>query len=156
MGQSESPRLNPLNIPWGKKPKKEKEDPVPSFIGVRNEAVRDSSDAKQTIHIKVRGLRGAPDGDFELEWTPGTPLKTYLSRLKLLMVAAHSAIRDTERLELGRLRLHYIPEPGAKIVLGRPTVSSAISFQRSNHNAESVAQRMGGGSRYVDIPLWRK
>lgn len=148
--------MNPLSIPWGRKPKVEKQDPVPSFIGVRNEAVRDSAEAEHHISITVRGLQGTPDGEYKLEWVEGTPLKHYLSQLKLIGPAMRSAVRDLSNPEAGRVRMHYIPEKEAKIVLGNPSVSSALQFQRSSHDAERVASRMGGGARFVDVPLGKR
>jgi hypothetical protein len=150
--------MNPLHIPWGQKPKevKDERDPVPIFLGVRNEAVRDSAHAEKCITVVVRGLKGATDGEYRLEWTEGTPLKQYLSRLKLVSVAARAAVRDTTNLEVGRLRLHYIPKEGAKITLGSPSVSSALQYQRSSHDAGEVASRMGGGSKFVDLPLTKR
>lgn len=148
--------MNPLSIPWGQKPKVEEKEPVPSFIGVRNEAVRDSAAAEDHVSITVRGLQGTPDGEYKLEWVEGTPLKRYLAQLKLVGPAMRSAVRDLTNPEVGRVRMHYIPDKGAKIVLGHPSVSSALQFQRSSHNAENVALRMGGGARFVDVPLIKK
>lgn len=145
--------MNPLSTPWGKKPKVEEREPVPSFIGVRNEAVRDSASAEKLVTVVVRGIKGSPDGEYKLEWTAGTTLKHYLSRLKLVSVAMRAAVRDVTNPSAGRVRMHYVPEAGAKITLGSPSVSSALQFQRSNHNAENIAQRMGGGAKFVDVPL---
>jgi hypothetical protein len=135
--------MNPLHIPWGQKPKevKDERDPVPIFLGVRNEAVRDSAHAEKCITVVVRGLKGATDGEY---------------RFKLVSVAARAAVRDTTNLEVGRLRLHYIPKEGAKITLGSPSVSSALQYQRSSHDAGEVASRMGGGSKFVDLPLTKR
>lgn len=148
--------MNPLHIPWGQKPKEVKSDPVPVFLGVRNEAVRDNADAKRFITVVVRGVKGATDGEYKLEWTEGRPLKQYLSSLKLVSTAARSAVRDTTNLEAGRLRMHYIPKEGARITLGSPSVSSALQYQRSSHDAGEVASRMGGGSKFIDIPLTKR
>jgi len=156
MEESKRPRLNPLSTPWGKKPHVEEKPTVPSFIGVRNEAVRDSANAKNIITVHVRSIKGVPDGEYRLEWVEGTTLKQYLTQVKLVSAAMHAAVRDTTNPSVGRVRMHYIPEPGAHITLGSPSVSSALQFQRSNHDAQNLARRMGGGERIVEMPLGRK
>jgi len=156
MGEGTKPGLNPLSVPWGQKPKVAVKEPVPSYLGLRNEAARDNAGAEKFITITVRGIRGTPEGEYRLEWTEGNTLKQYLSQLKLISAAMKSAVRDLTNPEAGRVRMYYIPEVGARIVLGNPTVSSALQFQRSSHDAEAVARRMGGGAKFVDIPLRRK
>ena len=153
MGEGTKSSMNPLSVPWGHKPKVEEKERVPSYLGLRNEAVRDNASAERSITITVRGIKGAAEGEYKLEWFEGVTLKQYLSQLKLVSTALRSAVRDQTNLEAGRLRMHYIPEAGAKIVLGSPALSSALQFQRSSHNAEDVALKMGGGAKYVDIPL---
>lgn len=156
MGAGDRPHLNPLSVPWGKKPKVEQGEPVPIYLGLRNEAVRDNAQAEKFVIIAVQGLKGVPSGEYKLEWVEGAPLKQYLSQLKLTTVAMRSAVRDAGHLEAGRLRMHYIPDCGAKIVLGNPSLSSAVHLQRSAHDAEAVALRMGGGAKFVDVPLPKK
>lgn len=153
MGEGKKPGLNPLSVPWGQKPKVAQREPIPSYLGLRNEAVRDNASAERFITVSVRGLRGTPEGDYKLEWAEGATLKQYLSQLKLISTAMQCAVRDLTNLEAGRLRMHYIPQEGAKITLGNPSLSSALQFQRSSHDAESVARKMGGGARVVDVPL---
>lgn len=153
MGEGKKPGLNPLSVPWGQKPKVEPKETAPSYLGLRNEAVRDNAQAAKSITIAVHGLKGTPNGEYRLEWIEGTTLKQYLSQLKLVGTAMRSAVRDQTHLEMGRLRMHYIPEEGAQITLGSSSLSSALQFQRSSHNAEDVALKMGGGARVVDVPL---
>jgi hypothetical protein len=134
----------------------EKKDPVPVYLGLRNEVVRENAKLERFISVIVRGIRGVPDGEYKLAWSQGMALKHYLSQLKLVSTAIRSAVRDLANPEAGRLRMHYIPAEGARIALGNPAVSSALQFQRSSHNAESVARDMGDGARFVDVPLPRK
>jgi len=148
--------MNPLHLPFGKKEQKEPGKKVPHFLGVRNEAIRDDQDAEQHVTVIVRGVKGAVDGEYKLKWEPGKPLGDYFSRIKLKQSAVYAAVRDPDHLEKGRLRMHYIPEPGSRVTVGNPRVSSAISLQRSNHNAESIARKMGGGARVVEVPLRKR
>lgn len=148
--------MNPLDLPFGKKPERPLEKKVPSYLGVKNEAVRDDQGANKKITISVGGLKGVSSGEYKLEWVEGRMLGEYLSRLKLKRAAIYAAVRNLDNLELGRLRMTYIPEVGDRIALGSASMSSAVSYQRSNHNAENVARRMGGGAKFVDVPLVRK
>lgn len=145
--------MNPLDLPFGKKPRKEPEEKIPQFIGVRNEAVRDDLEAERFVTITVLGVKGATSGEYRLKWEAGSNLGRYFSRLKMKNVALRASVRNQDRLEDGRLRMNYIPEPGSRISVGPAKVSSAVGLQRSNHNAESVARRMGGGAREVHFPL---
>jgi len=145
--------MNPLNLPFGRKPRKEPQEKVPNFLGVKTEAVRDDAGAEKFIIISVGGLKGIPAGEFKLAWVEGQSLGVYLSRIKMKRAAIYAAVRNPDRLELGRLRMTYIPEEGDRITIGNAQVSSALTFQRSNHNAEAVARRMGGGARIVEAPL---
>lgn len=147
--------MNPLDLPFGKKPKVEPEERVPHFIGVRNEAVRDDSEAELTITIIVRGIKGFPGGEYKLKWESGSSLGHYLSRLRMKSIAIRSAMRNEADLEAGRLRTNYIPEPGSRIIVSNAKLSTAAHLQRSNHNAETVARKMGGGARVVHFPLKR-
>jgi len=135
--------MNPLSIPFAKKPKRPSADSVPSYLGLRNEVVRDSESAEQKIKIQVSSIKGQTDATYEVEYVPGAPLKEYLDNLKLKHAAIYAAIRDYSDLSLGRLRLHYVPNERSHIVLGPPRVSSALEYQRSSVDAMAVAQRMG-------------
>lgn len=148
--------MNPLQLPFGKKPKKEPAKKVPNYLGVKNEAVRDDEDAEQHITIIVSGLKGVPSGEFRLKWEPGQQLGQYFSRIKLKQTAIYAAVRNPDDLAAGRLRMTYIPKPGMRITVGNARLSSAVHLQRSNHNAESVARRMGGGARVVEVPLRKR
>lgn len=153
MEEGKKPHLNPLGIPWGRKPRVGPKEPVLSYLGLRNEAARDNARTGKFITVTVQGLKGAPGGEYKLQWEEGAILKQYLSQLKLVVVAARAAVRDLTNPGAGRLRLHYVPEAGAKITLGSPSLSSALQYQRSAHDAEDVARRMNGGARYADVPL---
>lgn len=148
--------MNPLQVPWGKKPTPIEEEVIPSFIGVRNEASRAAEGEKDFIVVSLEGVRGAPNGSYKVSWSEGTSLKQYLSQLKLVMVATRAAIRDASYPDSGRLRLRYVPKKDSRIVLCNPSVSSALQYQQSSVNAESVARKMGGGSRFVEVPLRKK
>lgn len=148
--------MNPLELPFGKKPKPEPKEKVPSYLGVKNEAVRDDETAEQHITIIVNGLKGVPNREFKLRWEPGQQLGKYFSRIKLKQTAIYAAVRNPDNLSAGRLRMTYIPEPGMRITVGNARVSSAVHLQRSNHNAESVARKMGGGARVVEVPLRKR
>lgn len=153
MEQGKKSGLNPLSSPWGQKPKVEKGETVPSYLGLRNEAARDGAAAEKFITVTVRGLKGIPNGEYKLEWVEGSTLKLYLSKLKLLASAMSSAVRDLSNPEVGRVRLNYVPSVGAKIVLANPALSSAMQFQRSAHDAADVSLRMGEGAQVVEVVL---
>ena len=155
VGEGEGPFVNPLDLPFGKKPPKPEDlrEKIPHFIGVKNEAVRDDAGAQKIITISVSGIKGVPAAAYKLEWVEGQMLGTYLSRLKLKRAAIYAAVRNIDDLERGRLRMTYIPEEGARISVGNSRVSSALQYQRTNHNAESVARNMGGGAKVVEVPL---
>lgn len=148
--------MNPLDLPFGKKPKVEPGEKIPHFIGVRNEAVRDDSEAELSITIIVRGLKGFPSGEYKLKWESGSSLGHYLSRLRMKSIAIRSAVRNERDLEAGRLRMNYVPEPGSRIIVSNARLSSVAHLQRSNHNAETVARKMGGGARVAHFPLRKR
>lgn len=151
--------FNPLNIPWGKKdpePPKPPEKKVPSYLGLKNEAVKAAAGAEEVVTIKVGGLKGVPSGEYRLEWQEGARLKSYLSRLNLVHSALYSAVHDQTNLEVGRIKMTYVPSSGAIITIGSAGLSTVVHLQRSNHNAEHVALRMGGGAEEVEVPLRRK
>ena len=148
--------MNPLSIPFGVKPKPPPEvqlPPVPNFIGVRNEVARDLRPASVRIKVQVQGVKGQPNATYEVEYRAGSPLKEYLEQLKLRHVAMTAAVRDQSNLSLGRLRLHYIPTQQSHITLGNPSVSSAMQFQRTRVDAQTVARTMGGGQQTVERKL---
>jgi hypothetical protein len=136
--------MNPCSIPFGNNPKPAPERAsVPTFLGVRNEAVRDSATAQVKIKIQVVGVKGQPNATYEIAYREGVTLKHYLDSLKLRQAAIFSAVRDLSNLEKGRLRLHYVPTAKSHITLGNPSVSSVLQFQRSTVDAQEVAYRMG-------------
>ena len=136
--------MNPCSIPFGNNPKpKAEQSSAPNFLGVRNEAVRDSAAAQVKIKIQVTGVKGQPNATYEIAYREGATLKHYLDQLKLKQAAMFSAVRDQSNLEKGRLRLHYVPTPRSHITLGNASVSSVLQFQRSTVDAQEVAYRMG-------------
>jgi hypothetical protein len=143
--------VNPLNVPWGQRPKLKSS--TPTFLGVRNEIARENSHSEVFITVSVQGVKGAPNGSYKLEWQEGSALKYYLGQLKLITSAAHAALWDETNPDKGRLRLHYIPQRGAHIVLSNPSVSRALQYQRSNYDAAKVAMKMGHGEEVVEVRL---
>ena len=135
--------MNPLSIPFAQKYRKPTADPVPNYLGIRNEAVRDSEPAKVKIKVQVTGVKGQTNATYEIEYVPGQPLKAYLDALKLKHAALYSALRDLSDLSHGRLRMHYVPTERSHITLGHPAVSSTLEYSRSNVDAQTVARRMG-------------
>jgi len=143
--------VNPLNIPqWGKPEEPKDGRKVPSFLGVRNEAVRDDVEAEEIITIQVRGLKGTADGIYKLAYSPGTSLGKYLRRLQLRRAATYSAVYDTTNLEKGRCRMTYIPDKGAIILIGQAVFGPVSHLQRSSVDAQRAAFNMGGGSKVVE------
>lgn len=135
--------LSPLSLPkWGSKPNKEKTT-TPDFLGVANEALRDDAGAAEHIIIEVRGLAKFPTGAYKLAYIPGTPLGTYLKRIKLRYAAMTNAVYDYSNLERGRCRMSYIPDKGSKIVIGPPAWGPASHLQRTTVDAQQVASNMG-------------
>jgi len=149
--------MNPLRVPWGKKPPTKKEKSAsPPFIGIKNEAARENRDASSFVSISVRGVKGAPNGSYLLPWSEGACLKYYLSQINLITAAIHSAILDDAYPEEGRLRLRYVPKNNSRIKLGAPSVGAALQYQRSSHDAQRIAYRMGGGTKVVEMPLSKR
>ena len=148
--------MNPLDLPkWGSKPKPKVElnqKKVNHFLGVQNEIVRDDSIAEAHVIIQVMGgLKGVASQTYRVAFVEGQPLAQYLGRLKLKRAATYSAVYDQSNLSAGRCRMSYVPKKGAHIVIGRSGVGSATQYQRSNHDAQRVAARMGGGAQVVEV-----
>jgi len=135
--------MNPLSIPWGAQDKPVARSPVPNFIGLRNEVARQNQNLARRITIELQGLAGRPNGRYDLEYSAGASLRHYFHQLKLQHAAAHSSVRDLTNPEAGRLRSSYVPAENSHIVLGNPKVSSMLHLQRTNHDAQSIAARMG-------------
>ena len=129
-------------------PPSQSRDTKPAFIGVRNEVVRDSSGGEKFITVEV-GV-GSGQGSYKIAHTEGYPLRYYLAQLKLINLAAHSAVYDLTNLEHGRCRITYVPTAGAVIRLGSSKMGSAAHLQRSSYNPEDLALRMSGGSKVVE------
>jgi len=141
--------VNPLDFPWNQleKPKpKIKEDPVPNFIGVRNEAVRDDVNAEDHLVVTVQGLTNVPTGEYKVSFSDGQRLGTYLARLKFKHAATYAAVYDTSNLEKGRLRMSYVPTKASKILICPPAYSPLMFMQRTNVDAQKLASNMGGES----------
>jgi hypothetical protein len=129
---------------WGKKkePKKKK---TTTFLGVQNEAVRDSKDSSEFVTIVViGGVGGAAPGSFRLSYYPGFTLKHYFKRLKLLKVAIYHSVYDLTNKSQGKCRLNYVPKAGARIQIGPAGLGMATHLQRSRVDAQRVAANMGG------------
>jgi len=134
-----------LHLPqWGKK-KKPKRKKTTNFLGVQNEAVRDSAKAEQFVIINVASVKGAASGSYKLAYVPGQSLKLYLKRLKLLRVAIYHSVYDLTNKEHGKCRMTYVPKAGARIQIGPVGVGLATHLQRTNVDAQRVAANMGGG-----------
>lgn len=133
--------------------KKNDSEKSPSFLGVRNEAVRDSSTSSQVVQIEVRGVKGSASGSYRLAYLSEAPLSHYLGVLNLKNVASKSAVYDYSNLEKGRCRLHYVPSPGARIVIGPPSYGPALEWQRCNHDVNRLMENMGSGNRIVEKPV---
>ena len=148
--------MNPLDLPkWGSKPKPKVElsqKKVDSFLGLQNEIVRGDSVAEAHVIIQVMGgIKGVVAQTYKVAFVEGQSLGQYFGRLKLKRAAAYSAVYDQSNLSNGRCRMSYIPRRGAHIVIGRSGVGSATQYQRSNHDAQRVAARMGGGAQVVEV-----
>jgi hypothetical protein len=137
----------PVIPKWGKKVEPPRPRTDPSFIGVRNEAVRD--DSGKEAHITIR-TGDSEDNEYKVEYVEGQALSRYLGRLRLKRRAAYSAVYDRTNLENGRCRMTYVPGPGAVITIGSASVGTATGFQRSRHDAEALARNMGGGADVVE------
>lgn len=150
--------INPLNCPWGKSSTPAFEAKVVTeghHIGKRNEAVRDSVRAESFVIVRTVGVRGVPSGDYRLAYSSGAKLGFYLAKLGLKAAALRASVMDATNPSRGKLRMSYVPLEGSVIVLSRPGVSSVLQFQRSNHDAQAVARRMGDGSDTA-AAKWKK
>lgn len=135
--------MNPLITPWGQKRKLEDLDPSKNFIGIRNEVVRSDAKAEVSISVEVRGVKGVPNGNYSLAYTEGTTLGRYLARLKLKRTGIYSAVYDQKNLEKGRLRMNYIPQPDACILIGSIAYGPLSHLARTNVDAQKLAFNMG-------------
>jgi len=133
---------------WGKKKKEPKRKRYHhTFIGVQNEAVRDSSKAEKHITISVRGVQGVASGSFKLAYQPGMKLGLYLKTLKLRRVGIYHSVYDLANKSHGKCRMSYVPEAGAEILIGPVNVGLATQWARTNIDAQRVAANMGGRKR---------
>jgi hypothetical protein len=150
--------FDPLKCPWGKSPQRPLDDRRVNeghHIGKRNEAVRDSVGSLSFVTVRVMGVRGVPSGDYRVAYSPGAKLGFYFAKLGLKAASLRASVMDARNPSRGKLRMSYVPLEGAVIVLGRPGVSSALRLQSSNHDAQSVARRMGGGAESVSVK-WKR
>jgi hypothetical protein len=113
----------------------------PRSLGVRNDALAEDAGAHDIVTIEVRGARGAASGIYRLAYSQEATIRTYLRRLKLVHAALYSAVYDETKGQ--RCRLSYVPQKGAKIILCPGNMGLATQFQRSHHDAQDVAVRMG-------------
>ena len=114
--------------------------------------VRDDAGADSHIVIQVMGgIKGTTPQSYKVAFVEGQTLGRYLGRLKLKRAAAYSAVYDRANLEVGRCRMSYVPQKGSFITVGGSAGGSATQFQRSNHDAQKVAARMGGGASVVEV-----
>src|SRR6185369_15712742 len=80
LGRHPQMAMTPLNVPWGKKapiPKEPERPPVPVFLGVTNERVKDQAPIENdptAITIQVNGVKGVPNNTFKVRWSKGTAL----------------------------------------------------------------------------------
>lgn len=136
--------MNVLELPWCSGPEdtieKEKKK---SFIGLRNEAVRDNVDTKEFIVVQVRGLKSSASGQYRLAYSAGQSIGKYLRKLKLKRTAAYAAVYDLKNLSHGRCRMSYVPQSGAHILIGPPDISPQLRLQRSRVDAQRLAAGMG-------------
>jgi hypothetical protein len=147
--------MNPLGIPkWGKKklPEEDVSRGRNVSFGVRGETVELNRDAEEYITVEVR-VDSIPHGEYRMEYLPGVPLGIYLRRLRLKRVACYSAVYDLKSDNRGRLRMTYLPKPQSHILIGKATIGTATSMQRSSVDAQRSAALMGGGQRVVEIKV---
>jgi hypothetical protein len=124
-----------------------------STLGKRADSVKTTPDSAAYIQIEVRGVKGAPSGSYKLAYSSGAPLKYYLDILNLKNVAAKSAVYDYSNLEKGRCRMHYVPSPDSRIVLGPASYGPAFEWQRCNHDVRALMNNMGDGASIVERPV---
>lgn len=131
---------------WKAKPKMEDGFTSPNFLGVTNEVLRDEAGAAEHITIEVRGLAKFPSGTYKLAFVSGASLGDYLKRVKLRYAGMTNAVYDYTNLEKGRCRMSYIPQKGARIVIGRADMGPAFQFQRTTADGMRLAANMGKAS----------
>lgn len=79
-----------------------------------------------------------------MAWEPGKDLSKYLAEVNLIKVAAKGRVYDMKNLSAGRLRLYYVPEPGALIVLGSTEFSPMTNITRRMTDDEVHLLKKGG------------
>lgn len=130
---------------WGKKKKPKEKKNFTTYLGIQNEAVRDSLKAEEHITISVQSVKGSASGTYQLAYHKGRKLGDYLAQLKLRKVGIYNAVYDLANKSHGKCRMNYVPKAGAKISIGPVGVGLATQWQRTNIDGQRVAANMGGG-----------
>jgi hypothetical protein len=138
--------MNPLGSPWSSRNDRIDLHPEGStevqYLGLRNTKLTEAKDRK-ALTIEVRGVGAVPSGPYKVAYSEGATLRYYLRQLRILHAASYSAVYDKANPEKGRCRLTYVPRENSEMLICPPRVGTATRFQRSNHDAEKVASKMG-------------
>lgn len=147
--------LNPLKVPrWNKTEGKKNLTPMTRWrtaepdpnapppperpkprLSRREEIEIEAKKANSVVKIEVRAVSDHRKGSYTLAYT-GESLASYLAQVELKMVAIKNAVYDTTNLEHGRLRLTYIPGPGAQIFIGPANYGPMNHLQRGVPDAK--------------------
>jgi hypothetical protein len=106
------------------------------YISLKDEARRAAAKATHTITVQVLGGESV-----KMAWENGKSLGDYLGMVGLKGSALRRALYDLTNLTAGRLRLYYMPKPGAHIRLQKASIG--VQFEHQT-NREGTSKRWPG------------
>jgi hypothetical protein len=99
--------------------------------------------ASQVLKVEIRGVDVAKDGTYSFAYDGERQLGKYLDQLELRRLATRNAVYDMSNLEAGRLRMTYVPSPDTTILIGARDYGPMSHLQRTNHDGQRLAKRIG-------------
>jgi hypothetical protein len=115
--------------------------PSTPVLSKAEEIAKQVEDPSKVVTIRAPSIAGA---DYKMAWQPGKDISKYLAEVNLIKVAAKGRVYDMKNLSAGRLRLYYVPEPGAIIVLGSTEYSPMANITRRMTDDEVQLLKKGG------------
>jgi hypothetical protein len=124
------------------------------YISLKDEARRAAAKATHTITVQVLGGESV-----KMAWENGKSLGDYLGMVGLKGSALRRALYDLTNLTAGRLRLYYMPKPGAHIRLQKASIGVQFEHQTNRgRDIEEMARNMGAtkgdpSPKFVDFNM---